>query len=163
MFRAGDEFMNTQGGNNNPYNQDNETNWLNWDLLEKNRDLFRFFKRMIAFRKAHPSLGRSRFWREDIKWYGVGKEVDYGDESHSLAICLHGTSQNDDDIYVMMNAHRQGLQFTIQEGRPLEWQRVVDTSLPPPLDFSESDTEPVLQSLTYVVKPRSIVVLIRKA
>ncbi len=72
MFCAGDEFMNTQGGNNNPYNQDNETTWLNWDLLEKNHDIFRFFKMMIVFRKAHPSLGRSRFWREDVRWYGVG-------------------------------------------------------------------------------------------
>ena len=150
-------------GNNNPYNQDNETSWLNWDLLEKNQDVFRFFKSMITFRKAHPSLGRSRFWREDIKWYGVGKEVDYGDESHSLAFCLHGASQNDNDIYVMMNAYWQDLPFAIQEGQPLEWQRVVDTSLPPPLDFSESDTGAVLQSLTYMVKARSLVVLIRKA
>jgi isoamylase len=66
MFCAGDEFMNTQGGNNNPYNQDNETAWLNWDLLQKNQDIIRLFIRMIAFRKTHPSLGRSRFWREDI-------------------------------------------------------------------------------------------------
>ena len=35
MFCAGDEFMNTQGGNNNPYNQDNETTWLDWSLLER--------------------------------------------------------------------------------------------------------------------------------
>ena len=58
--------MNTQRGNNNPWNQDNETTtWLDWDLLQKNSDMFRFFKGMIAFRKAHPSLARSRFWREN--------------------------------------------------------------------------------------------------
>ena len=73
MFCAGDEFMNTQGGNNNPYNQDNETTWLDWDLLDQNRDVFRFFQQMIAFRKAHPSIGRSRFWRDDVRWYGVGR------------------------------------------------------------------------------------------
>jgi pullulanase/glycogen debranching enzyme len=44
---------NTQRGNNNPWNQDNETTWLDWDLLQKNSDMFRFFKGMIAFRKAH--------------------------------------------------------------------------------------------------------------
>jgi glycogen operon protein len=71
MFRAGDEFLNTQFGNNNPYNQDNETSWLDWSQLEANQDIFRFFKSMIAFRKAHPSLCRSRFWREDISWYGL--------------------------------------------------------------------------------------------
>ena len=57
MFCAGDEFMNTQGGNNNPYNQDNETTWLNWDLLQKNQDIVRFFTLRVAFRKTHPFLG----------------------------------------------------------------------------------------------------------
>src|SRR6202040_4367556 len=52
MFAAGDEFFHTQRGNNNPYNQDNEITWLDWERLEQNRDLFRFFQRMIAFRKA---------------------------------------------------------------------------------------------------------------
>ncbi len=76
MFRAGDEFMNTQAWNNNPWNQDNETSWLDWDRLEKHREIFRFCKGMIAFRKAHPSLARSRFWRDDIRWYGVNRQVD---------------------------------------------------------------------------------------
>ena len=43
MFAAGDEFMRTQGGNNNPYNQDNETSWIDWRLLEKNADIFQVF------------------------------------------------------------------------------------------------------------------------
>src|ERR1700741_1728350 len=63
MFRAGDEFLNTQFGNNNPYNQDNATGWLDGSQLQTNQDMFRFFKSMIAFRKNHPSLSRSRFWR----------------------------------------------------------------------------------------------------
>jgi len=50
MFRAGDEFMQTQAGNNNPYNQDNETAWINWHRLDENSDMFRFFKLKIAFR-----------------------------------------------------------------------------------------------------------------
>ena len=60
---------------------------------------------MIAFRKSHPSLCRSRFWREDISWYGVGPMVDLSPDSRSLAFCLHGASQADDDIYVMINAY----------------------------------------------------------
>ena len=71
MFRAGDEFLNTQFGNNNPYNQDNITGWLDWSQLEQNQDIFRFFKSMIDFRRRHPTLGRSRFWREDVAWYGT--------------------------------------------------------------------------------------------
>jgi isoamylase len=61
MFVAGDEFMNTQRGNNNPYNQDNEVTWLNWDLLTRNAEIFRFFKHMIAFRKAPPPSGAAAF------------------------------------------------------------------------------------------------------
>lgn len=53
MFLAGDEFGNTQYGNNNGYCQDNEISWLNWNDLEKNRGLFEFFKYMIAFRQEH--------------------------------------------------------------------------------------------------------------
>ena len=56
MFGMGDEVARTQLGNNNTYNQDNELSWMDWTLVEKNRDLFRFFQQMIAFRKAHPVL-----------------------------------------------------------------------------------------------------------
>jgi glycogen operon protein len=162
MFCAGDEFMNTQRGNNNPYNQDNETTWVDWHLLRKNQDIFRFFKKMIAFRKSHPSLGRSRFWREDVRWYGVGEVPDLSFDSHTLAFCLHGASQNDTDLYVMINAFWQELTFLVQEGQASEWRRVVDTSLPSPSDFCEPGGEQPLQSLSYKVGPRSTVVLIRK-
>jgi len=159
MFRAGDEFLNTQFGNNNPYNQDNEISWLGWSQLETNRDIFRFFKGMIAFRKSHPSLCRSRFWREDISWYGVGPTVDLSPDSRSLAFCLHGASQEDDDIYVMINGYWQALRFQIQEGIPQAWVRVVDTDLPSPDDFTEHGLP--LEQPIYQVSPRSLVLLLR--
>src|SRR5271165_3547372 len=154
MFCAGDEFMNTQRGNNNPWNQDNGTTWLDWDLLEKNSDMFRFFKGMIAFRKAHPSLARSRFWREDVNWYGVNGSVDLGNLSHSLAFCLHGVSQQDQDIYVMINAYWQDLNFEIQEGKAGDWNCVADTGMSSPFDFSEVGQEKSVTSLSYAVKAR---------
>jgi glycogen operon protein len=159
MFRAGDEFLNTQFGNNNPYNQDNEIGWLDWGQLKANADTFRFFKNMIAFRKNHPSLSRSRFWREDISWYGVGPTVDLSDDSHSLAFCLHGASQADDDIYVMINAFWQDLEFHVQEGTAQEWMRIVDTALPSPNDFSELGMP--LGQTKYKLAPRSVVILCR--
>jgi len=159
MFRAGDEFLNTQFGNNNPYNQDNEISWLDWSQLKANQDVFRFFKAMIAFRKSHPSLCRSRFWRDDVSWYGVGHTVDLSPDSRSLAFCLHGASQSDDDVYVMINAYWEDLPFRIQEGTPQDWLRIVDTDLPSPDDFSESGL-PLQQSI-YQVAPRSTVVLVR--
>ena len=163
MFRAGDEFLNTQFGNNNPYNQDNETGWLDWSQLRANEDIFRFFKYMIAFRKNHPSLGRSRFWREDISWYGTGSTVDLSNDSHSLAFCLHGASQDDDDIYVMINGYWEDLEFHIQEGAAREWKRIVDTALSGPKDFPDdfSDRGVTLERTSYLVAPRSIVVLLR--
>jgi len=162
MFRAGDEFMQTQGGNNNPYNQDNETSWLDWRRQAADADIFRFFKMMIAFRKAHPSLSRSRFWRDDIRWYGVGPSVDLSWDSHSLAFFLRGASQHDDDLYVMINAHREDLHFFIQEGRAEEWRRVIDTALDSPDDFCEPGREAQSALGSYTVKARSVVVFIRR-
>jgi isoamylase len=161
MFRSGDEFMHTQGGNNNPYNQDNETAWLDWERLDANPDMFRFFKLMIAFRKAHPSLARSRFWRKDVRWYGVGKDPDLADNSRSLSFALHGASEQDNDIYVMINAYWEELIFEIQEGAVHAWRRVVDTSLKSPVDFLEPGNETPLQSLYYKVATRSVVILVR--
>jgi glycogen operon protein len=161
MFRAGDEFMNTQQGNNNPYNQDNEITWLNWDRLTQNRDMFEFFRKMIAFRKAHPSIARSRFWRQDVRWYGVGDTPDLSFNSHTLAYCLHGASQNDSDLYVMINAFWEDLTFVVQEGEAKEWIRVVDTGLPSPSDFCEPGSAEALPSLSYQVRARSVVVLVK--
>ena len=90
MFRAGDEFMNTQSGDPNPYSKDDETVWLDWRRLELNRDVFRFFKHMIAFRKAHPSIGRSGFWGDQVRWYGVSGQPDLSYDSHALAFFLSG-------------------------------------------------------------------------
>jgi isoamylase len=162
MFCAGDEFMNTQKGNNNPYNQDNEVTWVDWDLLTENLDIFRFFRNMIAFRKSHPSLGRSHFWREDVHWYGVGPVPDLSFDSHTVAFCLHGASQNDTDLYVMINAFWRELTFVVQEGQPSDWCRVADTSLPSPEDFCEVGAEKPLASLSYRVGPRSTVILIHR-
>src|SRR5207247_11159514 len=92
MLRAGDEFLQTQSGNNNPYNQDNATTWLDWNRLESHADVFRFTRLMIAFRKAHPSLCRSRFWREGVRWYGVGAAVELSDGSRGLACAICGSS-----------------------------------------------------------------------
>ena len=61
MFVAGDEFRNTQFGNNNAYCQDNEISYLDWDRLNQYSDNYEYFKRMIAFRKSHPILRKPTF------------------------------------------------------------------------------------------------------
>ena len=159
MIVAGDEFLNTQRGNNNPYNQDNEITWLNWARLQQNRDVFRFFKLMIAFRKAHPSIGRPTFWREDVTWLGAEGPVDLGPESRCLAYMLRGESIGDDDLYVMINAHWEDRNFVVQQGDSSGWRRVLDTARPSPEDIVEPGNEPRLKSAGYTVRARSVVVL----
>ncbi|MFZ2445152.1 MAG: isoamylase [Syntrophobacteraceae bacterium] len=161
MFCAGDEFMNTQQGNNNPYNQDNEITWLDWDLLEKNREMFRFFKNMIAFRKAHPSIARGRYWRQDVQWYGANGGVDFSPDSRSFAYLLSGSDLGDYDLYVMINAGWDDLEFSIQQGHAGEWRRVVDTGLSSPHDIAEGGKGELISNLRYAVRGRSIVVLLR--
>ena len=123
--------------------------------------MFRFVKHAIAFRKAHPSIGRSRFWRDDVRWYGVGPSTDMSRESRTLAYCLHGGSHHDVDLYVMINAWREPLTFEIQEGVAPDWCRAIDTARASPDDVRVLGDEVPLGSLRYVVGARSVVVLVR--
>lgn len=162
MFVAGDEFANTQKGNNNPYNLDSEVTWLDWSRLQQYQGLFRFVKTLIAFRKAHKTLGRSRHWRKDVTWYGAEGEADWSYHSRSLAWYLDGASEDDVDLYVMANAWWKPLEFSIQEGEAGQWQRVLDTSKSSPEDILTEGQEAYLKQSVYPVAPRSIVLLMRK-
>ncbi len=159
LFCAGDEFMRTQGGNPNPWNQDNSTSWIDWNLAGRNADVFRFFRLMIAFRKQHPTLARSDGWREHVRWHGTGPDPDQSHDSHSLAWYLEGGDISDNDIYVMVNAWWQPLRFVIQE--PGSWSRVVDTALPGGEDIVATEAALPLGFPAYQVAPRSIVVLVK--
>ena len=161
MFRAGDEFMNSQRGQGNPYDRDDETVWLDWHRLDFNGDIFRFFKGMIAFRKAHPSIGRSCFWGDDVRWFGVAGQPDLSHVSHAVAFFLRGSKVRDDDLYVMVNAFWKDLEFVVQEGAAEDWLRVIDTSHSSPEDISEPDRGQPLSSIRYKVAARSVVVLVR--
>ena len=161
MFMAGDEFLHTQGGNNNPYNQDNATTWLNWNRLHENAGFFRFCRLMIAFRKAHPSICRSRFWRNDVRWRGVGASADLSYNSQSLAYYLKGGSLGDQDLYVMINSFTEPLVFTVVDGSYKPWYRVIDTAQNTPHDICEPGQEQQMFGVHYTVGPRSIVVLVQ--
>jgi glycogen operon protein len=130
MFRMGDEFLQTQQGNNNPFNQDNATTWLDWGRLEEHRDLFDFFQQMIAFRKAHPSLGRPHFWRDDIRWYGPRGPVDLAWQSQTLAYCLRGGEVEGGSLYGMINGSAQEVDFHFGEKPTSPWRLAIDTTRP---------------------------------
>jgi glycogen operon protein len=162
MFRMGDEFLQTQRGNNNPYNQDNATSWLDWDRRVGHADIFEFVREMIAFRKSHPSISRSRFWRGDVRWYGTGHLVNMSSESRQLAYCLHGESQSDKDIYVMINAGSESIEFGIQEWAFEKWRLAVDTSC---ASLSELASRPESQCVvtpTWNSPARSVCVLVER-
>jgi glycogen operon protein len=118
MILSGDEFANTQYGNNNAYCQDNEISWLDWNQLETYRDMFDYVRRLIAFRKAHPVLRAESY---DFSHNGTGyPELSFhGEEPWQLdekapALVFaymyaedHRKAGTDSDcfIYIAVNAH----------------------------------------------------------
>ncbi len=73
MLLGGDEFLRTQGGNNNAYCQDNETSWFDWREVERNADFLTFTKKAIAFMRRFPLLQRRKFYGNggaQIAWFG---------------------------------------------------------------------------------------------
>jgi isoamylase len=167
MLLAGDEFLRTQGGNNNAWCQDNAVSWLDWSLADQNAGFLRFVREMIALRKRHPALRRRGFlWGADVVWHGVlPYKPDFSPWSRSLALALDGRHTSREpgrDIYMAFNAWVETLHFRIPpapQGRP--WRRVVDTALSSPLDIVGVEEGPrVAAGATYPVVPFSTVVLI---
>ena len=145
MFVAGDEFARTQGGNNNAYNQDNETSWIDWGRRETWSDLEAFVARMIAFRADHPVLFAEDWWGDAVEWFGAVGGPDLAPHSRSIAWHLPG-------LYAMANMWWEPLEFAVQAAG--DWRIVVDTSSD--AGFVASDG-PVSGRVT--VGPRSVVVL----
>ena len=158
MFRAGDEFLQTQGGNNNPYALDEPT-WLDWNRLDEFADVHRFVRGLIAFRRKSGVIARNGFWRGDVRWYGVSGAPDLSWNSHAFAFCLH--NESGPQLYAMVNAFWEPLTFALQEGSPAMWQVFVDTSLEAPHDLVGDSSAPALDSASCVVGARSVVVLTR--
>jgi len=178
MLLVGDEFLRTQGGNNNAWCQDNKTSWVDWTLAEENADVVLFVHRLIALRKRHPTLRRQTFLHggaggqpPDIVWHGIEPcRPDFSPESHSLAFALDGRRVDrpgtvDRDLYVAMNAWKEPLSFTIPaspSGRP--WRRAVDTALASPEDALGLDEGPVIPLLhPYRVEAHSLMILVSEA
>jgi len=179
MFVAGDEIRRTQKGNNNAYCQDNGMSWFDWKLAEKNQDMFRFCKQMIAFRKSHAALRRSQFFTgelnqrslADIAWHSrrLYSPNWHDPSSRVLAFTLGGfadeeQSTEDVDIHVMLNMEWQDLDFDVPLLAQRKWYKVIDTALPSPHDIAEDLAAPraeaVLAEHTCHVENHSVVVLI---
>lgn len=135
MILAGDEFCNSQFGNNNAYCQDNEISWLDWSLLEKNKSIFDFYKNLIAFRKQHPIFSRdSEDTPKDypaVSLHGVEPwNFDYSYTNRIVCVLLTGKTADgrDDFIYICVNSHWEDHRLhlpALPDNHP--WKLVINT------------------------------------
>jgi isoamylase len=163
MLLGGDEFRRTQRGNNNAYCQDNEVSWFDWSLLEKHRDIQRFTRGMIGFRRAHPVLRRENFYTEaDIKWFAPnGATPEWAGQGQKSFACLI-LGQTEPDLFLLFNADASPVDFSIPV-LPVGkiWCLAVDTSRPAPDDLFDPGKEPSMQGqISFRLEPRSSAILL---
>ncbi len=156
MLCHGDELGRTQDGNNNVYCQDNEISWIDWSMLEqeKNVAMHGFTKRLINIRKNHPVFRRQRFLAggpfgsevkdRDIAWLVPSGKLmtpqDWDFEfGKALMVYLNGNAITEttargeritDDSFIMIfNAHHEDIEFTLpKKDLGASWRLIVDTS-----------------------------------
>ena len=127
MLYAGDEFGNTQGGNNNGYCLDNPAGWLDWEEAGKNADLLRFVRSLIAFRKEHKILHTgSAMWGSDFKDTGMPDISFHGREFYTLesgvsacAVLFNGcyAGEAENHVFFAMNATEGDYEFAVPADR----------------------------------------------
>ncbi|WP_270425964.1 glycogen debranching protein [Blautia intestinalis] len=171
MFLSGDEFGNTKFGNNNSYCQDNITSWLDWRMLEKNRDLFEFFKFMIAFRKQHPvihkQLPTSVCGMDPIHTHNVNADkTDIPRDARTFCVSFAGYDKekgHDDLIYIAVNTFWEDVTITLPDlhGRGA-WHLNVNTYGDGNGKYCYPDEEAARIDHSFVMRPRSVAVFTGK-
>ncbi|MCL5129146.1 glycogen debranching protein GlgX [Algibacter sp. L4_22] len=171
MILMGDEVKRTKLGNNNAFCLDNEINWFDWDLLEKNASLHRFVKGLNAFRldtslmDADYTLPLMEFLqtKQEIDWSGVKLgQPDWSSTSHSLAGVVKSSKKNY-VLFLACNAYNKDMTFEIPDSEDFNkknWFRIIDTSLPSPEDIVTLEKATIVKERSYIVKARSVVLLI---
>ena len=174
MIYGGDEFGNSQNGNNNAYCQDNQVGWIDWKALKKNESLFQFVKNAIAFRKEHPILHvPGEMYGVDYQTRGLPDVSLHGERawymnsentSRLLGIMYCGAyahradGSEDASIYVAYNFHWEDRIFALPNlAGYRKWKKVIDTSTVKENGFLEQEQETYSKKLK--VTPRTIVVL----
>lgn len=172
MILMGDEIKHTQQGNNNAYCQDNELSWFNWDLVEKNKELFRFVKLLIAARLQRDSaetdftMSLAEMLRGPlVTWHGSKlNEPDWGENSRSIAFTVQSVTRRL-LMHYMVNAWEEPIVFQLPphpKGKKLKWLRWLDTSLPSPHDICDLNSLEAVEGNTYTLPPFTFVALLEK-
>ncbi|MFH1192517.1 MAG: glycogen debranching protein GlgX [bacterium] len=172
MILAGDELGRTQKGNNNGYCQDNEISWLDWNLLEQNKDIFRFFKLMIAFRRNNPVLQQENFFTgtqknkrglKDISWHGCKLfNPGWDDRKSRILSFTIGGEKNQRDIHVILNMENTDLNFEVPLVKGWHWYEIINTSRKTPFDIIKLGEEKIIADKIFRAKNHSAIVLISK-
>jgi glycogen operon protein len=177
MILMGDEVGRSQQGNNNTYCQDNELNWLDWNLMQTNADLLQFVQHMIAFRHAHPVLRNAYHLSNqdyvgsgyaDISWHGTQAwHADWGGNSRVLAWLLcgkhaRGGTVRDDYVYVACNMYWDALPFELP-GLPdgLTWHLFANTGAAEgPASYAPGSEPALADQQTFLLGGRSMLILV---
>ena len=137
-IHAGDEFLNSQKGNNNVYCQDNEIGWLNWSKEGEDHWLFQFVRDLIEFRKKHPVLhckeelvgiDRVASGVPDISYHGESAwQVPSEISSRQLGIYYYGEAFGDVSCFVAYNMHWLAHSFALPAmKKKKKWYLAVST------------------------------------
>lgn len=170
MLLAGDEVLRTQHGNNNVWCQDNEIGWFDWSLVERNADMLRFVRALIALRKRHPSLRRRHFLSgqpqpgsrfPDIAWHGLElNRPPWSDpNSQFLAFTLAPVHPQESFLHAMLNMSERALFFEVPPIDLARWYLAVDTGQIAPADIIPPAEQRPIEGEGRLVRARSIQVL----
>lgn len=171
MFLAGDEFGNTQYGNNNSYCQDNEISWLDWSYLEKNRDLFEFFKFMIAYRHKHAvirkKLPNAVCGMEPIHAHDVRAEnTNLPDGTRTFAVSFAGYDKKkgeDDLVYIALNTYWEDVEITLPDlHKRGSWYLSANTYGDGEGRYCYPEGQEIRIDGSFVMRPRSVAVFTGK-
>ncbi len=171
MFLAGDEFGNTQFGNNNAYCQDNEISWLDWSYLEKNRELFEFVKYMIAFRKRHPVIRKKLpdaiCGMPAMHAHDVAAEItNLPPDTRTFGISFAGYDKEkgtDDLVYLAVNTYWEDVAITLPNTHSrIKWYLCVNTSGDGNGQYCFDERQAVHVVGSFLMRPRSVAVFIGK-
>jgi isoamylase len=169
MLLAGDEFLHTQRGNNNAWCQNNEISWLDWRLAETNHEMIRFVRELLAFRRRHPCLTRSRFFTgqpsllrgiPDIAWHGLNlNEPPWGNnDAQVLAFTIAGNAASEEDLHIVLNMSDQEIEVQLPNIPQRRWHLAIDTAAIAPNDIIEQAHHRSVDGDTQPVHARSVVV-----
>lgn len=163
---AGDEFYNSQKGNNNVYCQDNETGWVDWSKLKTDDTLFSYVKQLIDFRKKHPCLHRAEELKgldrtacgvPDVSYHGANAwQVNSEVYSRQLGVLYAGEDLGDTECFVAYNMHWLPHEYALPSpGKGKRWCLAADTEE----GFKEVPV-PAEDQKKMELKERSITVLV---